>query len=65
VMQYNKRDLPETEIMPVDDLDEILNFRGVPSFPADALRGTGVFESLRAISQLVLQRLDSGNGAGK
>ncbi|MGK2934931.1 MAG: GTP-binding protein [Gemmatimonadaceae bacterium] len=65
VMQYNKRDLPESEIMPVDDLDEILNFRGVPSFPADALRGTGVFESLRAITQLVFQGLDSGNGAGK
>lgn len=63
VMQYNKRDLPASEIMPVDDLDDILNFRGVPSFPADAIKGTGVFESLRAISQLVFQRLDSSNGA--
>lgn len=62
VMQYNKRGLPVGEIMPVDDLDDILNFRGVPSFPADAIQGTGVFESLRAISQLVFQRLD-GNGA--
>ena len=63
VMQYNKRDLPESEIMPVDELDDILNFRGVPSFPSDAIKGTGVFESLRAISQLVFQRLDSSNGA--
>jgi mutual gliding-motility protein MglA len=63
VMQYNKRDLPASDIMPVDDLDDILNFRGVPSFPADAIKGTGVFESLRAISQLVFQRLDSSNGA--
>jgi len=62
-MQYNKRDLPDAEIMPVDDLDDILNFRSVPSFPADAIRGTGVFESLRAVSQLVFQRLGSGNGA--
>ncbi|CAN5626295.1 GTPase domain-containing protein [soil metagenome] len=65
VLQYNKRDLPANEIMPVDDLDDILNFRDVPSFPADAIRGTGVFESLRAISQLVFQRLDGANGAGK
>lgn len=65
VMQYNKRDLPATEIMPVDDLDDILNFRGVPSFPADAIRGSGVFESLRAISQLVFQRLDASNGAAQ
>lgn len=63
VMQYNKRDLPETEIMPVDDLDDILNFRGVPAFPADAVRGTGVFESLRAISQLVFQGMGASNGA--
>jgi len=63
VMQYNKRGLPAGEIMPVDDLDEILNFRGAPSFPADALAGTGVFESLRAISQMVFQRLDTSNGA--
>lgn len=65
VLQYNKRDLPADEIMPVDDLDDILNFRDVPSFPADAIRGTGVFESLRAISQLVFHRLDGGNGTGK
>jgi signal recognition particle receptor subunit beta len=63
VMQYNKRDLPGGDIMPVDDLDDILNFRGVPSFPADAIKGTGVFETLRAISQLVFQRLDSSNGS--
>ena len=64
VMQYNKRDLPAPEVMPVDDLDDILNFRGVPAFPADAIRGTGVFESLRAISQLVFQGM-GGNGAAK
>ncbi len=65
VIQYNKRDLPPGEIMPVDDLDDILNFRGVPAFPADALRGSGVFESLRAISQLVFSGLGGTNGAAK
>lgn len=60
VIQYNKRDLPSDMVMGVSDLDEQLNFRGVPSFPADALHGPGVFETLRAISELVLRRLSGG-----
>ncbi len=62
VIQYNKQDLPRDMIMSVEDLDEQLNFRGVPSFAADALHGPGVFETLRAISEQVLRRL-SGGGA--
>lgn len=62
VIQYNKRDLPSDMIMSVADLDEQLNFRGVPSFPADALHGPGVFETLRAVSELVLRRLSGGEG---
>lgn len=64
VMQYNKQDLPPEIITPVAELDEALNFRGVPSFPADALHGPGVFETLRGISELVLRRLSTGQGAG-
>ena len=60
VIQYNKQDLPRELIMDVDALDEMLNFRGVPCHAGDALRGTGVFETLRSISELVLRRL-SGN----
>ena len=41
-------------------MDDALNFRAVPSFPADALHGTGVFESLKGISELVLKRLAAG-----
>jgi signal recognition particle receptor subunit beta len=55
VLQYNKRDLPG--VVPVEDLDDVLNFRGLPSFPASALQGAGVFETLRGISQLVLRSL--------
>ena len=62
VMQSNKRDLPADMVMSVADLDEQLNFRAVPSFPADALHGPGVFETLRAISELVLRRLSGGEG---
>jgi mutual gliding-motility protein MglA len=60
VIQYNKQDLPPEMITPVPDLDEVLNFRNVPSFPADALHGPGVFETLRGISEQVLRRLSTG-----
>ena len=61
VIQYNKQDLPRDMVMSTQDLDEQLNFRGVPSFPADALHGPGVFETLRAISEQVLRRLSAGS----
>ena len=64
VIQYNKQDLPRDMIMPVEELDEALNFRGVPHFAADALHGVGVFETLRGIAELVLKRLASPAGAG-
>lgn len=64
VMQYNKQDLPRELILTPPELDDALNFRAVPSFPADALVGTGVFETLRKTSELVLRRLGAGAGAG-
>jgi signal recognition particle receptor subunit beta len=60
VIQYNKTDLPPEIITPIAELDEVLNFRNVPSFPADALHGPGVFETLRGISEQVLRRLSTG-----
>jgi hypothetical protein len=57
VMQYNKQDLPRDLVMTPHELDDALNFRGVPTFAGDALAGTGVFETLRKVSQLVLQCL--------
>ena len=65
VIQYNKQDLPADLILPTDQLDDALNFRGVPSFAADALHGPGVFETLRGISELVLKRLSAGSSAGR
>ena len=64
VIQYNKQDLPKGLILGVDELEDALNFRDVPSFPADALHGLGVFETLRGISELVLRRLSAGSTAG-
>jgi signal recognition particle receptor subunit beta len=59
VLQYNKQDLPADLVMTPPELDDALNFRGVPSFAADVLAGHGVFETLRKVSQLVLQRLST------
>ncbi len=55
VIQYNKRDLPN--ILSVAHLEEELNFRNVPSYPASALLGKGVFDTLRSISEGVLRKL--------
>lgn len=55
VIQYNKRDLPNA--VPVAELEEELNERGVPSFEASALSGEGVFETFKAIGKLVLANL--------
>jgi signal recognition particle receptor subunit beta len=63
VMQYNKQDLPRELIIQPRDMDDALNFRSVPSFPADALHGVGVFETLKGISELVLKKLAAGTTA--
>jgi signal recognition particle receptor subunit beta len=60
VMQYNKQDLPRELVLQPVELDDALNFRSVPSFPADALHGNGVFETLKSITELVLRRLAQG-----
>ncbi len=57
VLQYNKQDLPSDLILSPEELDEGLNFRDLPSYPANALQGDGVFETLKGVSELVLKRL--------
>jgi signal recognition particle receptor subunit beta len=59
-LQYNKQDLPRELILQPIELDDALNFRGVPSFGADALHGNGVFETLKTITEQVLRRLAQG-----
>ncbi len=55
VIQYNKRDLPD--IMSVEELRAILNPMGVPDFEAVAIEGEGVFQTLSAVSKLVIKSL--------
>jgi len=54
VMQYNKRDL--NFICPVEEMHRTLNPRGFPHFEAVATKGTGVFDTLKCISKLVLDQ---------
>ena len=55
VLQYNKRDLPAA--VPVAVLDKHLNQFNWQRFEAVAMQGQGVFESLQAITRLVLTKL--------
>ncbi len=58
VLQWNKRDLPN--ITSVQDLSQALNKWKVPEFEAVAVKGTGVFDTLKMISKLVLMNLKGG-----
>jgi signal recognition particle receptor subunit beta len=56
VFQYNKRDLQN--VLTIDELNESLNPDGaVEWYEASATNGTGVFETLKAISKLTLRSL--------
>ncbi len=53
VIQYNKRDMAGA--VAVADLDRELNKFGVPAHEAVAVTGLGVSDTLRSLSQLVLE----------
>lgn len=58
VIQYNKRDLPN--ILPISDLQLYINRDGYTYFEAVALRGIGVFDTLKSICHLtVLKQIDN------
>ena len=54
-IQYNKRDLPNTSSL--QELEAQLNPNRVPHFEAVATRGIGVFDTLKAVSKLVIKSL--------
>jgi hypothetical protein len=57
VIQYNKRDLPGVDS--VEMLEKKLNFFDVPYFEAVAVRGDGVFNTLKSIINNVVQHVQS------
>ncbi len=60
VLQHNKCDLPN--VMTLEQMDAKLNPTGVPSFMSSATEGTGVFDTLKMIIKLVLDKAKSGGG---
>jgi mutual gliding-motility protein MglA len=56
VIQYNKRDL--RPITPVEELRRELNKHKAPDFEAVAAQGVGVFETMRAVVQLVVAKVN-------
>ncbi len=64
VFQWNKRDLKN--VVPVEELEAHFNTMNLPSFQSVASDGSGVFETLRGITRLVLGHIKThvlGEGA--
>ncbi|NLI83697.1 MAG: GTPase domain-containing protein [Deltaproteobacteria bacterium] len=60
VLQYNKRDLIESNIplLTIEEMQEDLNKNlGVPYFEASAVKGFGVYETLREISKRTIKNV--------
>ena len=55
VLQYNKRDLPD--VYTPEELNRELNPGNVPWVEAVATKGTGVLETFRLVSQMLLERV--------
>ena len=54
-IQYNKRDMPGA--MSVEEIRSQINPMGVPDFEGVAIEGKGVFETLKAVSKMVVKNL--------
>ena len=57
VMQWNKRDMPDA--LPVAELNEELNPEGYENFEAVAVKGVGVFDTLKCVAKQVLRQLQA------
>jgi mutual gliding-motility protein MglA len=55
--QHNKRDLPD--LLPLEELDGMLNPLGAPTFATSAKSGRGVYEALEAVSSRVMAAFES------
>jgi len=62
VLQYNKRDLPNA--LPIEILNERMNPHNVPFYEAVAVKGTGVEDTLKAVTKLVFKSLSAKYGDG-
>lgn len=55
VVQFNKQDLPNA--LPPDTLKLLLRLNGVPTFPASAIKGAGVFDTLKCITRSIVAQV--------
>ena len=55
VIQFNKRDAPE--VMPVEQMVATLNPQGAPQFMASAIKGEGVYDTLKGLARQVLPKV--------
>ncbi|MBN1807438.1 MAG: GTPase [Planctomycetes bacterium] len=60
VFQWNKRDLPET--MTPEELNADMNKWNAPTCEAVAVRGEGVFKTLKLLASVVIKRLNREHG---
>lgn len=59
VLQYNKRDLePSIEI---GTIERALGLNGIPVFESSATRGTGVVDTLKKVSIMMIERFSTAN----
>lgn len=57
VLQYNKRDMDN--IIPMEEMEQELNPEKFPAFPAVAVKGDGVFDTLKCVAKGVLKKLSN------
>ncbi len=57
VMQWNKRDMPDA--LSVEELNKELNPEGYENFEAIAVKGDGVFDTLKCVAKQVLRQLQA------
>ena len=62
VLQYNKRDLRTS--MSVEELNGDLNLKGYTVFLASAVKGDGVEETFKGITEILIRGLEKKNGNG-
>jgi signal recognition particle receptor subunit beta len=63
IVQHNKRDL--SDVLPIEELDKMLNEHRAPSFGTVATKGDGVYEALEAITGLVITAFEASLPAGE
>jgi signal recognition particle receptor subunit beta len=56
VLQYNKRDCDD--LIPIGTLESKFELNGIPVFQSVAQKGTGVIETVRTVTQMVVRRFE-------